>query len=442
MKASWGKSASVAVALLLTSVMLGGGCGGGGSSRTLPSNPGEIQPGAQYVGELSLQEASGDKVLMRARYEAVNLETSTALSPVAALFVVQEEHFDEATGALAAPAESEAKRPTPEQVKAFLTNLWDAAQGGVADEGVNARAFLDFLAAHDMPLDQFFRFFDAVGGSVQEFTDLVALYAKKLEPIDGKEIFGEIEYFCELAGVELGDYFAKTKKVFGTTEAFCDKLVALGGMGRSNFYALYIEWYMGQATVPVDPFSAFLTSLKNGAAQGDTPDPSKWAKLGLDVLKFGWDVIKDGKPQVSVDGAFTAVLKKETTALDYGYAKRNQTPILQFRVTDAWFTSWVLIETKFRGSASYAATNPSFGGKYLQNVQFDVESASAVWGMNLNVSAQVSNVTNSSSVENPDPEIDIVARINAGWLFQSFGRSAYFRAKGSEGIWFQRWGEQ
>ncbi len=79
--------------------------------------------------------------------------------------------------------------------------------------------------------------------------------------------------------------------------------------------------------------------------------------------------------------------------------------------------------------------------EYLQNVQFDVESAYAQWGMNLNVSAQVSNVTNSASVENPDPEIDIVARINAGWLFQSFGRSAYFRAKGSQGIWFQRWGE-
>ncbi len=61
--------------------------------------------------------------------------------------------------------------------------------------------------------------------------------------------------------------------------------------------------------------------------------------------------------------------------------------------------------------------------------------------MYLNVSAQVSNVTNSASVENPDPEIDVVARINAGWLFQSFGRSAYFRAKGSQGIWFQRWGE-
>ena len=442
MKTSWRKSASVAAALLLASVMLGGGCGGGGSSRTLPASPGEIQPGSRYEGVLSVEEAGGDKVLMRAQYEAVNLETSTKLSPATALFIVEEEHFDEATGTLRAQAASDDSRPTPAYVQGFLKDLWDPAQGGVADEGVDARAFLDFLAEHNMPLDQFFRFFDAVEGSVQDFTNIVALYSKKLGPVDGKEIFGEIEYFCELAHVDLRDYFVKTKAVFGTHEAFCDKLMALGGLGRSNFYNFYIDWYMQQATTPADPFSAFLTSLKNGVVQGDTPDPSKWAKLGLDVLKFGWDVIKDGKPQVSVDGAFTAVLKKDTTALDYGYAKRNQTPILHFKVTDAWFTSWVLIETKFRGAASYAATNPSFGGQYLQNVQFDVESAYAMWSMNLNVSAQVSNVTNSASVENPDPEIDIVARINAGWLFQSFGRSAYFRAKGSEGIWFQRWGEQ
>ena len=104
--------------------------------------------------------------------------------------------------------------------------------------------------------------------------------------------------------------------------------------------------------------------------------------------------------------------------------------------------SWVLIETKFRGSASYAATKPGFDGQYLQNVQFDVESAYAQWGMYLNISAQVSNVTNPASVENPDPEIDMVARINAGWLFQAWGQSAYYRAKGSEGIWFERWGKR
>jgi len=434
----------VLVVLLMTAVMFGGGCGGG--SDRMPAHPGEIQPGAEYEGVLSVQNGGEDRVLMRTRYEAHNIETGDSMEPVVALFVKQEEHLDEATGTMRVLSASEISRPTPESVKEFLKNFWDAEHGGVADEGVNAREFLDFLAKYNIPLDQFFRLFDAVGYSMAEFLDFVDTYATKMEPYDGKEVFGEIEYFCHLADIELHDYFPKVKQVFGTHAAFCDKLIALGGIGKSRLYDVYVDWYMDQASEPSDPFSAFLTYLKNNAvrASGDDPikfDPQKWAKLGLDVLKFGWDVIKDGKPQVSTDGAFTAVLKKETTALDYGYAKRNETSIIHFKVTDAWIKSWVLIETKFRGSASYDAVNPNFGGKYLQNVQFDVESAYAQWGMNLNVSAQVSNVTNSASVENPDPEIDIVARINAGWLFQSFGRSAYFRAKGSQGIWFQRWGE-
>jgi len=434
---------AVCTVLLLTMVMLGeGGCGGG-SSNSLPATPGEIQPGAQYEGVLSLQEDGQETVLMRTQYEAHNIETDPSLPPAVALFVTKEEHLDEATGTL--KAASDISRPTPESVKSFLEETWDEAQGGVADEGVNAREFLEFLAEYNMPLDQFFRFFEAVDYSMAEFMDFIDTYST-MKSLDGQDVFGEIESFCHLAGLELSEYFSKVKQVFGTHAAFCEKLTALG-IGKSYLYHAYVDWYMSRTDESEDPFSAFLEHLKNSSvtAKGDDPvkiDPVKWAKLGLDVLKFGWDVIKDGKPQVQTDGAFTSVLRRETTALDYGYAKRNETSILHFKVTDAWIPSWVLIETKFRGSASYAATNPSFGGQYLQNVQFDVESAYAMWGMYLNVSAQVSNVTNSASVENPDPEIDVVARINAGWLFQSFGKSAYFRAQGSRGIWFQRWGVQ
>ena len=164
-------------------------------------------------------------------------------------------------------------------------------------------------------------------------------------------------------------------------------------------------------------------------------------QLGLDVLKFGWDIIKDGKPKVQTDGAFTSVLRKGTTALDYGHAKRDETQILHFKVYDSWINSVTLMETKFRGSASYAATTPRFGGQYLQNVQFDVESAYAQWGMYLNVSAQVSNVTNPASLENPDPEIDVVARINADGSSSPSADPPISGPKEAWGIWFQRWGE-
>lgn len=435
--------ASVCAVLLLMMGMLGGGGCGGGSGGSLPQNPEGVQPGAQYEGVLSLQEDGEETVLMRLQYEARNIETSSTLPPAVALFVTEEEYLDETSGTL--KVMSEISGPTPEKVETFLKDTWDASCEGVDDEGVNAREFLDFLEKYNIPMDQFFRFFEALDYSMAEFLDVAEAYATQLESLDGKDVFNEIESFCDLTEMELGAYFADTESVFGTHAAFCTKLADLG-IGEAGLYNAYISWYMDQEAEVADPFSAFLEYLKTisalKASGGDRKvDPVKVGKLGLEVLKFGWDVIKDGKPQVQTDGAFTSVLKKDTTALDYGYAKRNETSIIHFKVTDAWIKSWVLMETKFRGSSSYAATNPDFGGQYLQNVQFDVESAYAIWGMRLNVSAQVSNVTNSASVENPDPEIDMVARINAGWLFQSFGKSAYFRAQGSKGISFLRWGE-
>ncbi len=444
MKSKYGFASVCTMLLLMAAMMGGGGCGGGSGSGSLPASPDDIQPGAQYEGTLILQENGEDTVLMRVAYEARNIETDSTLSPAVALFITEEEYLDQASGTL--KTMENLSGPTPEEVKTFLTNSWDASYEGVEDKGVNAEEFLDFLEEHNMPMDQFFRFLEALNYSMVEFLEIIDVYSTRLDSLDGEDIFNEIEVFCDLGGFELRSYFTDIQQIFGTHEAFCAKLTNLG-LGMKNLYTAYVAWCVDQEASLEDSFSGFLEYLKNASSLqvcGDTPkiDPVKLGKLGLDVLKFGWDVIKDGKPQVQTDGAFTSVLRKGTTALDYGNAKRNETSILHFKVNDAWIKSWILIETKFRGSASYAATTPEFGGQYLQNVQFDVESAYALWGMYLNVSAQVSNVTNPATVENPDPEIDVVARINAGWLFQSFGRSAYFRAKGSQGIWFQRWGEQ
>ncbi len=427
--------------LLLTALLGAGGCGGGSDSP--PASPQEIQPGAQYEAVLSTQENGEEKVLMRVQYEAHNIETSANLPPAVALFVTQEEYLDEASGTLKIMEDS--SRPTPERVKTFLKDSWDPTQGETEDEGANAQEFLNFLEEHNMPLDQFFRFLEALNYSMVELLEVVDAYSIPLNSLDGKDVFNDIEHFCDLADVRLANFFTHTKQIFGMHDIFTTKLADLG-IGMHDLYNVYVAWCVDQEVPLEGSFSTFLGYLKGRSSlqtAGDDPkiDPVALGQLGLDVLKFGWDIIKDGKPKVQTDGAFTSVLRKGTTALDYGHAKRDETQILHFKVYDSLINSVTLMETKFRGSASYAATTPRFGGQYLQNVQFDVESAYAQWGMYLNVSAQVSNVTNPASVENPDPEIDVVARINAGWLFQSFGKSAYFRAKGSLGIWFQRWGE-
>lgn len=428
----------ICIVTLLTAALFGtGGCGGGSS---LPATPKEIEPGSEYEGTLSFNDNGEETILMSTRYEAHNIETSASLPPAVALFVTEEKYLDETSGKL--KASSNTSFITENDVETFLKNTWDPFYDGKDDEGVNAREFLDFLTEYNMPMDQFFRFLEATGGSVGELDNIVKVYSSQLEELDGKDVFNEIESFCDLTGIELETYFTDIKETFTTYSVFCSKLVELG-TGQSGLYSSYVDWYMEQETELADPFGSFLSYLKNksnNAKNGENKiDPVEIGKLGLEIMKFGWDVIKDGKPQLSADGAFTSVLRKDTSGLDYGYTKTNKTGTIEFKVTDAWIKSWVLIDAKMKGVASYAATNPNFGGQYLPNVQLDVESAYLIWGMNLNVNAQVSNVINVSSVDNPDPVIDVIAKVNAGWLFQSFKESAYFKVQGSKGISFEGW---
>lgn len=421
--------------VLATAVMFGGGCGGGSDN---PAGPGDIAPGALFDGSATLVGEDGRETeVSRILYEAVNLETDESLPNAVVLFVKEEKHLD-ASGNM---VKSEVSASAADMVRGFLDEHWDAHAGGKDDAGVNAAEFVEALRKYNIPPDGFVELFGAAG-SMSELYEILDAYKEVFFDADGADIFAEIAYFCDFADISMTEFFTLSKAAFGSHKAFCEAALDVGGFGNGAFLEEFLKWKWNypEDNESISLFFAYLKERASSGALGKT-DPVEWGKLGLDVLKFGWDVVKDGKPQVSVDGAFTAVLKKGTSALDYGYAKRSVTPVIHFKVTDAWIKSWTLVETKFGGSASYDAVNPDFGGRYLQSVQFDVESAYAQWGMSLNVSAQVSNVTNASSVENPDPEIDVAARINAGWLFQSWGRSAYFRAKGSEGIRFLRWGE-
>lgn len=415
--------------------MASGGCGGGNDKVASPK---DILPGMEFESSVvEIGENGKEIVLSKTMFEAKNLETSSKIQPAVLLFAKYTEEPDTNTGTMIKTA---VDASLEDRTKIFLENHWDEYVDGKGDEGVDAVKFVEILEKYNVSLDTFLNVFEACDEDIAQTIFFLDAYSKKLYETEGYGVFDEIENFCYFSGSTLHDYIYESKRIFGSHNDFCDIVIGTGGFSNGGFIGKYITWSAENDSKNITRFFEYLKTGDFKKIQGDSPDPTKWGKFGLDVLKFGWDVIKDGKPQVSVDGAFTSVLKKDTTALDYGYAKRNETSIIHFKVTDAWIKSWTLIETKFRGSASYDARHPSQGGQYLQNVQFDVESAYAQWGMNLNVSAQVSNVTNSASPENPNPEIDVVARINAGWLFQSMGKSAYFRATGSDGIRFLRWG--
>ena len=104
-----------------------------------PATPQEIPPGALYEGSpVHPGEWRGEDTHASA-IRGPQHRNQCQLPPATALFVVQEEYLDEASGTLKI---MESSRPTPERVKTFLKDSWDPTQEESENEKVGARGFL------------------------------------------------------------------------------------------------------------------------------------------------------------------------------------------------------------------------------------------------------------------------------------------------------------
>ncbi len=159
----------------------------------------------------------------------------------------------------------------------------------------------------------------------------------------------------------------------------------------------------------------------------------KAGELGLKVAKFAWEIIKDGRPQTSAEGAYTSVFSVKDGAFEnYGYAKGGNSPYIEWEGRNIY--TMRLYYAKFNLGGYYGATHSTIGGKWLPSIAFKVDEAFAAWTWNLNASAAITSAANLASIGAPEPEIQVIAKTQANGWFQSFTNSFTFYANGDKGF--------
>lgn len=188
-----------------------------------------------------------------------------------------------------------------------------------------------------------------------------------------------------------------------------------------------------------DPVLAALNSDDGAPATRTTrggAGAAEAAKLGLDVAKFAWEVVKDNKAVVDAKATTTSALHKGTGGLDYQGARSSKASSYTLSVRDSWIKSWELVHAQVACEGTFGATPRVDGipaGQYLPAVQVYSPKANADWPCQLSVSATVSAVSNMGR-GNVDPMITILVGVDYGWIAQKRHVTVKFTARGSQGL--------
>jgi len=183
------------------------------------------------------------------------------------------------------------------------------------------------------------------------------------------------------------------------------------------------------------------------------------AKIGLDISKFAWDVIKDNRPETVASGAFSSILNKANTDfLDYPQAKSFQSGLYRFQVRElvpklecikrikkvCVLSKPVLkpgptsVDFRFRVAGYYGANAPSGSdvpnGKYLPQVFFKFEKSDTWLGYKVNASAEIRGAANEGTENNVNPAATVVCNFSVGSPIQNWTRAYYFKVTGQKGF--------
>jgi hypothetical protein len=159
-------------------------------------------------------------------------------------------------------------------------------------------------------------------------------------------------------------------------------------------------------------------------------------KLGLDVAKFAWDVIKGNAAVVDADSTTTSVLYKKTNGMDYSGAQKSSAGSYTLSVHDSLITSWELIRATIKCEGTYHATPSKDGvpdGYYLPSVTIYASEANADFPCQLEAKASLSKVSNMGQGK-LDPMLTILASLDFGWIMQRRHLTLKYSAQGSRGF--------
>jgi len=293
-------------------------------------------------------------------------------------------------------------------IEQFLTNHWDEYINGKNDEGVNSKEFVDLINKYGIDIQVLYRAFDSSYNQGMTLPDFFAFLEKmsKLKSENGQGVYHFLNFLFDM-NLTVKDFKDSLTKANVTEEQFIDYL----DRGKLNFINLLNNIHESTKNI-VDFLPSIINSqaLKTKDIGGDIIDAGK---LGLDIAKFAWDVVKDNAPVAEGTGAFTSVLNiNDTNALSYEKAKENSSKEIQIDANYKPFIFfgpelWPVVMFHFQANSAYGATHPKYGGKYLPNVNISINKILALWPFQISAGAQVKNAYNLNTAENPNPKIEL-----------------------------------
>ena len=165
------------------------------------------------------------------------------------------------------------------------------------------------------------------------------------------------------------------------------------------------------------------------------------ASEAIEAGKLAWDIIKEGKVVGQSSDAMTAVLAKvDRDPMNYVGAKAGESGVYTWEVNDAFHAfgkiNYVTIRLKVQGKylATPRSTSPAPRGYYLPSVYVNILECRVNFPCSASGSANLTNPSNIGSEKEANAEVQIHAKLTAGWFAQHIGITVGFQATGTGGF--------
>lgn len=376
------------------------------------SDDNQLAPGDEFSVELSLD----DTLTEVSTYRVYGLSNSGHLVTSAdnlaseGLIPIEVSRIDAKTQAADALTEVAA-------IQAFVPQLW--AELGKRHGTLDASKLAQEVHDLDISLATIYTDYLNSGLSLPEFVD----FYETLDAHPTLDKTGKVE-------AELSQFLSNTQitprqllDVLNAHGSTWQQFLTLMASRQDDFSSLYDQY--GKTATNI-------SSFVQGYLQPQTK-VLKNAATAIAVAKFGWDVIKDNRPETVATGAFTRALASSDPQWDnYAQARSGTSQVVTLKTKG--LIPVTQTEVKFALTGYYDAKHSSIGGHWLPLLNVDVKEVYAIISWKVNAKASVTLPVNVGTVAAPIPEIPVFMEINTSGVFQNDTKKYEFRANGKNGF--------
>jgi hypothetical protein len=376
------------------------------------SDDNQLAPGDEFSVELSLD----DTLTEISTYRVYGLSNSghlvTSADDLASdgLIPIEVRRVDPKTQAADAVTDVAA-------IQAFVPQLW--AELSKRHATLDASKLAQEVHDLDISLAAIYADYRKSGLSLAEFVD----FYETLDAHPALDKTGKVE-------AELSQFLSNAQitprqllDVLHAHGTNWQQFLTLMASRQDDFNSLYDQY--GKAATDISSFVRAYLQPQTKAL--------KSAETAIEIAKFGWDVIKDNRPETVATGAFTRALASGDPQWDhYDQTRPGTSQVVTLKTKG--IIPVTQTEVKFALTGYYDAKHSRIGGHWLPLVNLDVQEVYAIISWKVNAKASVTLPVNVGTVAAPIPEIPVFMEINTSGVFQNNTKKYEFRANGKDGF--------